>query len=83
MSTSPSPISRHERSQPSARAVAMSRPDERPRRHRLLLAAFVLGGALILATIGATRTAAQEWQISQIEQGTKPALALTPEETRS
>jgi hypothetical protein len=61
-----------------ARVVAANREVER-RRRLFATGAFALAAALALTAFLGSRADAQDWSIVEIDEGTKPALGLTPD----
>jgi hypothetical protein len=60
------------------RVIAANHDSEK--RHRLYVSgAFALAAALALTAFAGSRANAQDWQISEVGAGTKPALGLTPD----
>jgi len=59
---------------PTAVARAAPRAVHQP----MALLGLAIGGALAAAALLNSTASAQEWQLHQIEQGTKPALSLSP-----
>ena len=60
------------------RAVATHAP-QRVGVDRLAMVAIALAGALGLAAVSSSVVVAGDWQLQRVDEGTKPALALTPD----
>jgi hypothetical protein len=61
--------------------IAISRPRPRPHLDHWRVAGLALAGAFAAAVVASSGVAAQEWQLTQIDQGTKPAIAVAPDGT--
>ena len=59
--------------------TVVARATVKPAARPMALLGLAIAGALAGMTLLSSAASAQGWQLQQIEQGTKPALSLTPE----